>query len=58
MTREEVIAKLGTMNRAQVARDTKLDYMWISRLYRGKIRYPRENFQVLVDYLQQQERRV
>lgn len=58
MTQDEARARLEGMNHAQIARDTKLDPMWISRFFTKKIRYPRENFQVLVEYLEKhQERR-
>lgn len=53
MTKEEAIAKLREMNRAEVSRETKLDYMWLSRLIRGKIKDPRaKNLDTLRDYLQ------
>jgi hypothetical protein len=58
MTQDEAIARLKAMNRAQVARDTRLDYMWLSRLVRGKIKNPRaKNLDTLRDYLAQQDGR-
>lgn len=57
MTHDEARTRLATMNRSKVAREAGLDVMWISRFYRGKIRYPRENFDTLTRYLQAQERR-
>lgn len=55
MTQDEAIAKLKQMNRAEIARETKLDYMWLSRLVRGKIKNPRaKNLDTLRDYLSRQ----
>ena len=44
------------MNRSKVARETGLDVMWICRFYKGHIKYPRENFGKLVEYLERQVR--
>jgi hypothetical protein len=53
MTKDEAVAKLAGMNRQEVARETKLDYMWLSRLVWGKIKNPRaSNLDRLRDYLQ------
>ena len=45
------------MNRSKVARELGVDVMWVSRFSRGKIRYPRENYGKLVEYLKQQDGR-
>jgi hypothetical protein len=43
------------MNRSKVARETGLDVMWVCRFYNGRIRYPRENFETLSQYLERME---
>lgn len=57
MTQDEARARLKEMNRSKVARETQLDPMWVCRFYKGHIKYPRENFETLVQYLERQERR-
>jgi len=53
MTKDEAVAKLSGMNRQKVARETGMDYMWLSRLVWGKIKNPRaDNLDKLREYLQ------
>lgn len=40
MTRDEVIQRLSSVNRAEVARATGIRYMYLSRLAWGKIKNP------------------
>lgn len=40
MTKDEVVRRLARMNRAQIARDTGLNYMWLYDVKRGKIKEP------------------
>lgn len=52
MTKDEVIQRLSKCNRAQVARDTGLKYMWLARLEWGKMKDPGSSkFDALRSYL-------
>ena len=56
MTKDEVIEKLSTLNRAQVARDTGLDYMWLYCVQKGKIKDPgSQKLDLLRSYLLSRE---
>ncbi len=52
MTKDEAVERLSKMNRQKVARETGMDYMWLSRLVWGKIKNPRAaNLDKLREYL-------
>lgn len=58
MTHEEVIARLKdpAINRAQVARETGLNYMWLYDVKRGHIKDPGSaKFERLRNYFEQQQ---
>ncbi len=53
---QQVIERLKQSNRAAVSRETKIDYMYLSRLVWGKIPNPgSQKIDVLRSYFEQQK---